>query len=270
MDLRVSGKCNSSQLHASLQPGSDDRFAIDLTRMEFGSPAILAAVAAHAERGVRGGFQVEFSKPNSGSVSSYLSRMRLGDRLTELGVEHGLADVRSHDTQDRLLELSQFSRDSVESIATHVFEKFKRRNRAAAVVLFESISEFGQNVIDHSRRSTGFALAQDLRHAPSNTKRVWFAVSDSGRGFAQSLRHLGATTSLHALEMAVQGGHSSLPESGRGWALSRLAQQVVQMGGGFNMLSGDGTLMMDARRRYPRSFPRPMYGSLIEAWIPLS
>jgi len=131
-DLVVAGPCGERSFLEYLRPQARaDVARVDLGGLTFCEPLGLVAVAALVDRATDAG-RVLFTSPRSLSVARYLSRMRLGRVLTDLGVDHDLPTVQEHRQDGVLVELTAFAESSdVERLAAMVHDTLQPTDRAA-------------------------------------------------------------------------------------------------------------------------------------------
>lgn len=113
------------------------------------------AVAALVDRATDTG-EVVFTSPRRPSVARYLSRMRLGRVLTDLGVDHDLPTVREHRQDGVLVELTAFTDSGdVDRLAAMVHDTLEPTDQGAAGILYSGLAEAGTT----SRGTRGAATA---------------------------------------------------------------------------------------------------------------
>jgi hypothetical protein len=261
------GNFNAETLRRALiQPRQKTIASIDLSRARFVTPAASVAVCAFAERAIRKGKTVSFVSPLDPDVATYLSRMRLGRVLIDLGVGHDLPTVREHDVGDSLRELQAFDAfHGVDTLAEHVRNQVAPINGAAADVLYGCIAALGENVGEHAKRAKGYFVAQTY-----GRNRLLFAVGDGGRGFFRTLRDRGADSDAQALEMALRPGISQSLDASRGYGLHEMLTNLRKVGGELTLHSGQA-----ARRELSTGEsswtggPAHIRGAVLEGTIPL-
>jgi hypothetical protein len=241
--------------------------------MNFAYPVAVVGICAVVSRAVEAGHDVELTKPESTDTANYLSRVRLPAFLEELGVSHELPSVRERDVGDNLLELRKFgSEDEVGEFGKHLHGAVAASSTETANALYQAAMETGANVMDHSRHTFGFVMAQRTH----NRKIVNFAVGDAGIGVFRSLEHLGVASEEDALAKAMKGGVSATGLRGRGNGLRSLTDGVVSLGGWMSLASGANQRTESAhdasqgkpvlKTRYPTS----LQGTLISGAIPIT
>lgn len=267
-DLILGPRCDSAAVQRAVMRSRADGVAlVDLSRAEWFTPFGLVSVLAFIDRQCRDGLLVAFVPPADRNKAGYLNRMRLGDRLDELGVAHTLPFVPSRNNSN-LMELHSFdSVSSMERLAQHIHDSVAPTDGKYARALYRSLSEAGENVELHSGLSNGFLAAQRTRDWGS-TPTLRFAVADSGRGFLENLRPFGAQSYGEALQMAL-GGVSSVPGSGRRGGLKVLSGLLAGLGGTIVVSSGASMVSKDAKSSAVRSFAEPFAGSVFEGVVPL-
>src|SRR4051794_21042812 len=155
------GTANGRAVLGAVQPAASERFhTLDLSRMTFCEPIALVAIACRVEASASAGHSVIVQAPSDRGVANYLARMRLGYWLSALGAMHDLPTVRERPHPDALIELTSFDgARGAEQLARLVHRAASRvaTGNAAPNVLFDAISEAGDNVETHSGRRRGFA-----------------------------------------------------------------------------------------------------------------
>lgn len=266
LNLTVSGKCDSTWLHSSLQPATGGDTVIDLTDMTFVTPMGLIAIMITAENAAAAGNRVVLKRPAQHDPAIYTSRIYEASVLDAYDVTHDLPPV--HRTpRDTLLELTRFdsqqtAQDFAKKVATTVIERDRSRGEA----LHDALSEWGDNVTRHSKASGGFAMAQEYGYP---TRRLHFAVGDAGIGFRSALGAERTSDDLDAIKKAL-AGMSSSPDTnaGRGSGLRSISKQVIALGGSLTISSGHGHHRVGMRslsRLRPLGFP----GSILEGVVQL-
>ncbi len=206
--------------------------------LTFCEPLGLVAVAALVDRATDAG-RVLFTSPRSLSVARYLSRMRLGRVLTDLGVDHDLPTVQEHRQDGVLGELTAFAESSdVERLAAMVHDTLQPTDRTAAGIVYSGLAEVGDNVPRHARRRNGFLAAQKVGRARS----LLFAVADGGVGMLGTLRGRGARDASQALDLAVLQGVTERPDGNSVTGLHAVATELTRCGGHLQLVSDDAQL----------------------------
>ncbi len=244
--LTVVGRLNTTTIATMLKwDPTAPTCVIDLAGAGFVEPAGLVTIAALADRARREGMIVEFTSPNNESVKNYLSRMKLGDILDELGIDHGLPTVRPKPLAEDLLELRKFSSEfDGGELAALVYDKVDGLDvdPQVPVTLQEGLAELAGNVTLHAEVAHGYAAAQTFPNGGS--PQIMFAVADGGRGVSTSLKAggLAIETDESALRLAVEPGVSGTGEKGRGNGLPDVVSSTVGLAGLFFMTSGHAWL----------------------------
>ncbi|WP_448625909.1 hypothetical protein [Geodermatophilus sp. URMC 64] len=224
--------------HHLVKPPSSGprRRRIDLARATFADPAGLVALAAIAERAHIDRVMIEFTPPSDQDCAVYLSRMRLGQHLRDLGVDHGLPTVHENPLGDRLHELTRFSsEEEFDQLAATVERTFEKEHPGTARDLYRALHEVASNVLEHSGRSGGYLA---LQRFPQRND-VAFAVADSGIGLRGSLsKRMTVDDDRTALVRAVQVHVTSLDAPGRGRGLGRVIATTGHHHGAVLLLSG--------------------------------
>jgi hypothetical protein len=261
------GRCDAESLLANFRPASESGTAlIDLRDATWVEPIGLVAIASYASAQAEGGREVYLAGPRDFHVANYLSRMRLGLAIEELGGEHDLNPVREQDQADTLLELRRFEDETgAEELAALVYERVVAPSGdAVAGALHKSICEIGSNVPQHSGESFGFMAAQ-VTHGGH---KIQFAVGDCGQGMTASLAPLGARTDEDALRMALEEGVTSTGQAGRGQGIRETRRLVNGLGGSVAMITGRArrTVWTTVARRTTASAFFP--GTLLQGEVP--
>lgn len=222
-------------LTTRLLPSTDIETRLDLSQTRFVQPCGLVVLICLAESAVNHGRHVTFVPPPYGSnCSKYLYRMGLHGCLNEMNVESDLTTVSSHDTGDRLLELTRFTTEAeAECLAARVFTLARSKvGDLGARRLYVAISEAAVNVIEHADAACGYMALQSY---PGRHTAV-FAIGDAGCGLRASLaRHHAVGTDRDAIAAALRPGVSGTGTLGRGNGLPEMRTQASR---GFNVLSG--------------------------------
>lgn len=155
-DLILGPRCDSAAVQRAVMRSRADGVAlVDLSRAEWFTPFGLVSVLAFIDRQCRDGLLVAFVPPADRNKAGYLNRMRLGDRLDELGVAHTLPFVPSRNNSN-LMELHSFdSVSNMERFAQHIHDSVAPTDGKYARALYRSLSEAGENVELHSGLSNG-------------------------------------------------------------------------------------------------------------------
>lgn len=238
-DLVVAGACGERNFSGHLRPQARAGVVrVDLGGLTFCEPLGLVAVAALVDRATDAG-EVVFTSPRRPSVARYLSRMRLGRVLTDLGVDHDLPTVREHRQDGVLVELTAFTDSGdVDRLAAMVHDTLEPTDQGAAGILYSGLAEAGDNVPRHARRRNGFLAAQKVGPA----RNLLFAVADGGVGMFGTLKGRGARDASHALDLAVVQGVTERPDQDSVTGLHAVAAELIRCGGYLHVLSDDAHL----------------------------
>ena len=210
---------------------------IDLSRAQFVDTFGLVLVVTVAEQAVQSNQKVRVTSPRSQGARVWLSRMHLREALAELGVECDLKPVRHTPLGDRVLELHSFDRDSPDELADKVYRALEGDDRAEAGTLYRSVADALDNVRCHSEADRGWAALH--QYGKDATRRIEFAVGDSGVGLRRSLAAAHQVQSdKAALELALQRGISGTGEAGRGNGLADIAERAWKRDGILRLYSG--------------------------------
>lgn len=254
----------------SAQQGVPDRVQIDLTNVDFVDPMGLVTVAVLAESAKKRDIPVMFRNPSNPDTNRYLARMHLEEALTNLGIYCSFPPVTEHDTGYRIMELQRFSRDEDDDkLASHVFKILEWDDPEDAKTLFRCISEAIDNVCEHSGSEGGWAALQQYRDK-SGTRRVAFAVGDSGMGLRASLARANAVTSdQDALSLSVKRGVSGTGDNTRGQGLADLIARVRPRGGHVRLWSGNASALTGPNERHfhTKAHPFAFDGTMIYATL---
>lgn len=263
-DLVLGRNCDASSIQRALRPGANGQpVTVDLRSVNWFTPFGIVAVCAFVERQRSRGRDVTFLGPSDPSRANYLARMRLDQRLEEMGVAHGLRGVREH-ANAGLLELRAFSSDDeVEEFAIRIYDLVSPQSPSAAKALHRFLSEAGQNVAPHSGGVNGFMAAQQVG------RNLRFAVGDGGKGFFNNLESFGATSDREALSLALVDGVSSTGKSGRGRGIRSTARVVQEANGHMIIASGHASITQTVQRTSHMSFARKFRGAVIEGVVPI-
>lgn len=265
LDLVVGGSCSPPGFANFLRPRRDSfRINVDLRRMRFCEPLGLVGIAAFVEQAARAGERVVVQEPLDDNVGNFLSRMRLGNVLAGLGAEQGLPLVREHVVENALFEVNTFAgARGAAALATLVYDTIEPSDPDGALVLYDGLCEAGQNVAHHSGRRLGFLAAASTHGG----RRLYFAVSDSGKGMLSTLRGRGARSDAEALKLALQKGTSGTSDRGRGVGLPDILDRVTELGGDLHVLSGRASVTARGPRRWYGSADHGFEGTVLQGWV---
>ncbi|GAB09932.1 hypothetical protein GOARA_048_01340 [Gordonia araii NBRC 100433] len=248
----------------------DSTVVIDLSSAQFIDSCGLALVAAEAERACKAWRAVRFVAPSKWEIASYLSRMRLGTLLEQLGIDHALPPVNEHYVGPSLLELQHFTPPDVDSICATIHAAITSEGGSSedANDFFRAIAEVMVN-IEHSATEGGFAAMQVL---PTPTNReITFAIADTGIGLRGSLEPWHSVDDdMDAIRLAFTQGVSGTGER-RGEGLFDLLTRVHRRGGQVHVWSGDvrGRIYADSNEWRYDQLTTPYTGTMIYArWTP--
>lgn len=264
--IQRGGSCGAGSIGGCLRAAADASVLhVDLSNGRWFEPLGIAAIAALAEHSVSAGRELVLTGPRDWSVANYLSRMRLGRLIEDLGGEHDLNSVREQELGDALLELHRFDGElGVERLAELVFNQLAPTDPDAAQALHTSIVEIGANVPQHSGAAGGYMAAQAFRDG-----RVQFAVADSGLGLFATLRHVGATSDENALELVLERGVSRTGEVGRGRGIREARRLSTEASGSVHMVSGLASRTAFRRTSSTHSSSYPYPGTLFQGTLHL-
>ena len=247
-----------------VEPEEPGQGVVDLRGASWVEPGGLVAVAALVDEQLSLGRDMYVLGPVNGNVASYLSRMRLGRLLDEMGADHDLAPVNEHAVERSLLELTRFTgEDGVDALAEIPFDTLEADHPVVASALYEAICEIGCNVPQHSGKSHGFMAAQTTWHG----QEIRFAVADSGVGIAATLADVGIHAEATALDSVLNEGISRTGDPARGRGIPRTRELLTGLGGNLFLASGavQRTAFSHAVRGRPLTQPVP--GTVLQGTI---
>lgn len=236
------GRLAVGSLHASLASADEEDVVFDLRQAAWVEPIGLVMLAALSERAQREARVVRLLAPQDVHVARYLSRMRLGAVLEELGHSHDLPAVNAWDRGSDLLELRRFQGTAEpDELGRMLFDR-TRDNLQLAKALHQSVAETCVNVPDHARRSWGYVAAQTTYGGSV----VHFAVGDAGDGVAAGFAPQESLDDAEALRQVLELGRSRLGV-GHGRGVTRTKDIVTGMGGSLHMISGTASRTVTRR-----------------------
>lgn len=237
--MKIASSVTPFSLSQSLEIDPVGPLVLDLSTASFVEPYGLVGVAVLAEQAVSAGREVTFVPPTNPNVRNYLSRMRLGEVLTDLGITHGLPVVNANPLQSELLELQKFSgQGGGEAVATLVFDKLEAvgADNEVRQTLFEAVCEVAGNVDYHANVPHGYVAAQTTHQGG----KVSFAIADSGQGLMSSLAAFhDISDDAEAIDLAVKEEVSGTGERGRGQGLPTVVSTSVGLNGNVHIASGN-------------------------------
>jgi hypothetical protein len=245
---------------------------IDLAQVSFVDAHALTGLACFISAAARDGLPVRLVLPEHPDVSTWLSRMHLGDVLDAFGVRvgGGLPRVAERDRRDTLIELQRFD-DSHGSdrLATFIWERLEGGADGEVVnQLFEATGELGQNVVEHAGSPVGGFVAAQRYKAGAPEERIIVAVADVGIGIRESLRpRYGDMTDGEAITQAIRWNISSVPEEGRGQGLPGVVDGVRGLDGMLWIRSGGATRTIMRGRATTTEVSR-LQGTIVGARLP--
>lgn len=243
----------------------DGRLRVDLDNLDWVPPAIMVATAALAHRSRTDGIGFELTGPARPDTAHYVARMRLGHVLADLDAGHNLPDVREHDRQEDLIEVTGMdSASAVERLARMVFRKLRPRGLELAGALHRSVAEIGENVMDHSG-TIGYLAAQTL----PRRRQLLIAIADAGVGMRTTLAHRGAATDEDAITLATQEHVSRYDEPDRGRGLPSALGLIAREAGSLYIASGTAAIRHFPTTRRYLAADDGFAGTIVEARIPL-
>lgn len=229
------------QEFVTAERSADGPVVIDLSSAGWADPVVVAGVAAVAQRAKADGREVSFIPPTRSDTQGYISRMRLGKALDELGVAHGLPTVNERNQEGNLLELRTFSTEhDGEELAGLVYDRVSdmgQVDRQVLEPLQNALMELAINTALHAGVDHGYAAAQTYRQKGL----IKFCVADAGIGLKASLDRNGQlhpNDDSHALELAVVRQISGTEDAYRGYGLPDVVSTVRGLGGVTEIASG--------------------------------
>lgn len=252
---------------------------IDLARLTWAPPVVIAGVAAQAHRATSQGRQVSFTAPEASDVSAYLSRMHLGKALDDLGVMHDLPKVNERDQKGNLVELRRFSSEADgEELGGIVHDRLRDMshvNGQVAEAMHEALIEIATNTAIHAEVTHGYAIAQTY---PGKNEIV-FAVADGGIGLMESLsrnENHKPVDDGNAIELAVIRNVSGFSDANRGYGLAQVVRDAAEFGGRVEIASGGASAVHTIASEddavttasYTRTLSTPYNGVIVQASIP--
>jgi len=240
-------------------PFGADEATLDLTDVQFVSPAALVQLAAACHALTRDGRPpvIRVVEPD---VRSYLSRAGF------FAVLEGVAAVdppmiRSHryealrGSNPLLIEVTKLEKgrelpDLLDAIVTVLRERLKYRKYDAFDVA-TAVSEIAQNTFDHNAHTCGFVAMQV--YGKGKRRFLEIGVADFGDGLAATLRRNpqhAPRTDVDAIKLAVQLGTSEHDDPTRGTGLHHLLEITYKHEGSVQIRSGAAKVRyrMDERR----------------------
>lgn len=130
-----------------------------------------------------------------------------------------------------------------------------------------SINEITDNVLNHSESKHG-GIIQASTHYKEN--KILFAVADSGIGILKSMQegYPELRTELDAIGEAIKAGVTRNPKIGQGNGLAGSLRVATMTGGSFEILSGNGRLIITEDKTIRKPLQRARYsGTLVSGEI---
>lgn len=130
-----------------------------------------------------------------------------------------------------------------------------------------SINEITDNVLNHSESKHG-GIIQASTHYKDN--KILFAVADSGIGILKSMQegYPELRTELDAIGEAIKAGVTRNPKIGQGNGLAGSLRVATMTGGSFEILSGNGRLIITEDKTIRKPVQRARYsGTLVSGEI---
>lgn len=267
----------ASNMHAWGRTSETDRVILDVSGANFIGPFGLVMIASLIEDTKLSGADVDLRLPTSGKVRSSLSRMRLGQALDRMNIDHDLEPVNERPVGDRLLELTRFDEhQSSEDLSEKLHSIFTSDDPNTAKAIYQNVADATDNVCQHSGLDGGWvALHQyESKTKPGGT-HVAFAVGDCGFGLRSTLsKYHEVHDDHHAIELAIQRGISGTGEDGRGTGLDAIVTRAREHGGKLQLVSGSASAHTGPTKGslYPRTASLNPYqypGTLVYATLDL-
>lgn len=209
---------------------------MDLSSVTFAKPAAIVAFATKVEELSRAGVRVTVTPPLSSDTANYLCRVRLPQALNALGVGHTFGSVRERPRGHSIVELSRFSdAQTVSGLAASIYTFASQYDAAVAAALHTAVCEAGDNVGAHAGVPYGYLLAQ---YFPAR-REFQFSLGDSGVGFFGTLDKVGARDPQDALRLAAMPGVSSTGDTGRGYGISAVRENLADLRGSLVLATAD-------------------------------
>jgi len=236
---------------------------VDLSHLQWVGPSMMVAFMAFIDAQARAGRKIEMIGPLAQSPANYLSRMGFRDLLGDLGIAHGLPQVRS-DASLESTALVSVSRFAGQDEAAAMVEMIDYHALPAPLgdVLCRALLETANNVPEHAQVECGYMAAQVVDKG--RTLRV--SVADAGVGLLATLAKTGAGSDIEAVRMAV-AGTSETGDPARGRGLSSVRSALKENNGVGFLLSGQSILTMKPDQDSPWSYNIGYPGTVFDARI---
>lgn len=261
------GRLVGASIHRSLHPGDPTSgwSVINLRNLQWIDPAGLVALAVFAEAQADIGRPPYLYGPEDLSRARYLSRMHVGEVITDLGGVHDLPQTTEWDQEGKLLELQRFDgRQAAEALGRLVHERIDDPHLAHA--MHASICEIGINVPEHSGRDHGYIAAVTTYRA----SRMSFAVGDAGVGVLEPLLPLGFGAHSEVLRALLEVGVTRTGQAGRGRGIISTRGLVNARGGQVFMASGAASVVAWPSVVSPTEHATDLQGTILHAEMPCS
>lgn len=265
-NIKIDGKFDApeaDQLFATVagwgEPNGARQCTIDLTDLDFMSPAGLTAVAQSAALLKHRGWSPSIRFPDRPDVSQYLTRM--GFRRAMRGLGRSLAAPRAgrrFRKSTALVELTTI-RDTGDVDGLHegladrvagILEDELGYSGADVGNFCNVISELTRNIIDHSE-SLGYVAAQRYTRGADQQRFALISVGDIGRGLRATLGQrypVKGWTDEQVLLRALLPEYSRHP--GRGLGLAFVQKVCQDYRGSLHFRSGSCRLYLRGRKAF--------------------
>jgi anti-anti-sigma regulatory factor len=254
MRLPVTGYIDSAFFDLALKQcepcltGKDKALALDLSSVEFGSPAGLVSLAALLRLMKGRGVAITVANyPSDPSACNYYCRMNFFRRIGAKTLCH----ARRADAETRFIEVTELNHPSVtQAVAGKLIGLLQRLPKGV-----EATEEARKSFIDacgelvsntrHAHRSADTGQRpKALLQAQFYPKRelVRFCIADSGIGIRQSMEGKGDVhhpSHLDAIDAALALRNKGDTSDGKGLGLAALQSFVRKNGGILTIRSGD-------------------------------
>lgn len=242
---------------------------VDLSRVRFVLPGGIVAVACLAKAASARGVDVMVKAPADLNVDRYVSRMGLGEVLSDCGLHAPFTVVTHHDRADVLVGCQWADEEGIAGLANMVNDRLWEANvpERTTDLIVSAVFEVADNVLAHSESGGGFICAQTYQPS-TRFERIELAVGDIGRGVKASLQQrYNPADDQDALELAIQNNVSGLNPN-RGIGLHNVARDIPRAGGRLTIRSGSAYLHVHPGGPYYGSCGR-IPGTLVEMRVPV-
>lgn len=247
----------------------DPVMSLDLAGVGWIEPFALVGLACCVDDAFIHGQDVEFTKPRSGDVCRYLSRMHIPEMFDIAGIRHDLPAVREQPMETRLVELRRFSTQTEFADLSRLVALRLEPVVTSGVLdtVYETLGEIGDNVLAHSLLEAGGWVAAQVLHRGLPGESIHFAIGDAGVGIRSSLESGGVESSsdAEAIHLALQEGVSRFPD--RGLGLTAVNDFVIQHNGTLIVRSTQGKVIRTRDHTAERAVPY-LFGTIVGVSLP--